>query len=66
MRLEFGKSNRAIPLLHRNGYSYKITPHNERMRRVDVRSFSKHGPYKIAAVMPFPDEIVKMKSSCQE
>jgi hypothetical protein len=63
LRREFGQSNRAIPLLHRNGYAYKITPHNERMRRVDVRSFLKHGPYKIAAAMPFPDEIAETNNT---
>jgi len=56
-RDELNKKRRAVILLHRNGYAYKITTHNERMRRVDVESMLKFGPYKIAAKLPFPDEI---------
>lgn len=57
MRDKFNEARRAIPLLHRNGHTYKISTHNERMRRVDVASLPKYGPYKLAAKMPFPDEI---------
>lgn len=56
MRDEFNEKRRAIPLLHRNGHYYKISTHNERMRRVPVDSFSKFGPYKWTAELPFPDE----------
>ncbi|MEN8172442.1 MAG: hypothetical protein ABFS03_06125 [Chloroflexota bacterium] len=56
MRKIFSKKGRAIPLLHRNGRAYKITPHNERLRRADAASFSKFGPYAIADWLPFPDE----------
>lgn len=56
MRDAFNEQRRAIPLLHRNGYAYKISTHNERMRRVPVESLTKFGPYKLAAEMPFPDE----------
>ncbi len=57
MRDEFNKLRRAIPLLHRDGHAYKISSHNERMRRVPVESMPKFGPYKLAAQMPFPDEV---------
>lgn len=57
MREVFSSQKRAIPLLHRNGHTYKISPGNERMRRVDPKSLPKHGLYKIAAAMPFLDEI---------
>ena len=57
MRDIYKKKRRAIPLLHRNGFSYKITPGNERMRRVPSNGFSKFGVYKITAEMPFPDEL---------
>jgi len=57
MRKIFQKMRRAIPLLHRNGLAYKITPHNERLRRVDIATFPKFGPYAIADLLPFPDEI---------
>jgi hypothetical protein len=57
MREEFKELRRAIPLLHRNGFAYKISTHNERMRRVPVETLPKYGDYKLAASMPFPDEI---------
>ncbi|MEN8243199.1 MAG: hypothetical protein ABFS17_14910 [Chloroflexota bacterium] len=56
MRDEFKKLRRAIPLLHRNGQAYKISSHNERMRRVTFDKFSKFGPYKWTADLLFPDE----------
>lgn len=55
MRDTFNEQRRAIPLLHRNGYAYKISTHNERMRRVPIEKMPKFGPYKLAAEMPFPD-----------
>jgi len=57
MRSAFEGFRRAIPLLHRNGHVYKISPKVERMRRVERESLSKFGVYKIAASMPFPDEM---------
>lgn len=57
MRDEFNQVRRAIPLLHRNGFAYKISTHNERMRRVPVDKLPKFGPYKLAEQMAFPDEI---------
>jgi hypothetical protein len=58
MRDEFNEKRRAIPLLHRNGNAYKISTHNERMRRVPVESFCKFGPYKWTAELLFPGEEV--------
>ncbi|MEK6222439.1 MAG: hypothetical protein N2D54_09350 [Chloroflexota bacterium] len=57
MRGVYNKKQRAIPLLHRNGQNYKITTTNEKMRRIPVEKFPKYGPYKLTALMPFPDEI---------
>jgi hypothetical protein len=57
MRRVFQGYRRAIPLLHRNGHVYKVSPRNERIRHVQVESLPKFGPYKIAASMPFPDEM---------
>lgn len=54
MRRVFGQRQRAIPLLHRNGKCYKITPHNGRMRRVEPQAFGLHGVYKIVEKLPFP------------
>jgi hypothetical protein len=56
MRRIFGRRRRAIPLLHRNGGCYKITPRNGRLRRISPESLPKFGPYLAAAQMPFPDE----------
>ena len=57
MRRAFQRGRRAIPVLHRNGYVYKITPVNEHMRRVPARRLPSFGPYKIAKRLPFPDEV---------
>jgi len=57
MRRVFGRRRRAIPLLHRNGNAYKIAPGSGRKRRVTPEEMPKFGPYKIAAEMPFPDEL---------
>ncbi len=56
MRRLFRRRRRAIPLLHRNGNAYKVTPTNGRMRRVLLESLPKFGPYRIAEELPFPDE----------
>lgn len=57
MRRHFSRRKRAIPLLHRDGGCYKINPRTERLRCVQPESLPKFGPYKIAALMPFPDEM---------
>jgi hypothetical protein len=57
MRRAFGRKRRAIPLLHRNGQAYRLTPRNGRLRRTSLESFSKFGPYRLAARLPFPDEV---------
>ena len=57
MRRVFQAHRRAIPLLHRNGGVYKVTPHNERLRRTSPDQLPIFGPYKLAAILPFPDEL---------
>ncbi len=57
MRQTFAQARRAIPVLHRNGGTYKISPRSERMRRVQPDSLPKFGPFKIADVLLFPDEM---------
>ena len=57
MRRIFSRRRQAIPLLHRNGFAYKVTSRNGRRQRVDIARLPKFGPYKIAAELPFPDEI---------
>jgi hypothetical protein len=56
MRDMFSRERRAIPLLHKDGRFYKISPNNERMRRVQAADLPKFGPYKIAQQLPFPGE----------
>ncbi len=55
-RRVYGRKHRAIPVLHRNGYTYKITPRNGRMRHIPLEALPKFGLYKIADSLPFSDE----------
>jgi hypothetical protein len=45
MRRVFSRWGRSVPVLHRNGNAYKVTPKNGRLRRVEAESFPKHGVY---------------------
>jgi hypothetical protein len=56
MRDLFIRSKRRIPLLHRNGFGYKISPRSERIRRFPKQEFPKFSVYKIAGTLLFPDE----------
>jgi hypothetical protein len=56
MRRTFQSRRRTIPMLHRDGYTYKINPATEKMGRVAPASLPKYGPYKIADELLFPDE----------
>jgi len=56
MRRTFQSRRQTIPLLHRDGYTYKISPATEKLHRVAPESFPKYGPYKIADALLFPDE----------
>ena len=57
MRRVFGRRKRTIPLLHRNGNVYKVSPRNGRLRKINSADLPKFGPYDIAARFPFPDEV---------
>ncbi|MGE5223550.1 MAG: hypothetical protein ACM3PY_14025 [Omnitrophica WOR_2 bacterium] len=57
MRRIFSRRHRTIPLLHRNGKAYKISPGSGRMRCVSTAQLPKFGPYQIASMLPFPDEL---------
>ena len=57
MRRVFTRRRRTIPLLHRDGYTYKISPRTGKLRQVDAGSLPKYGPYKIMSQLPFPDEL---------
>jgi len=56
MRRVFGQRHRAIPLLHRNGWVYRISPGSGRLRRAQPDRLPKFGPYRIAARLPFDAE----------
>jgi len=58
MRRVFGRKHRPIPLIDSNGLFYKITPRSGRMRRVRANQMSNFGPYRLAAQLPFPDELL--------
>jgi hypothetical protein len=45
MRYHFATRRRRIPLLHRNGAAYLISPVSERMERVSPGRLPKFGPY---------------------
>ncbi len=46
MRAEFIKRRRRIPILHRNGSAYLLSPKSERLSPVNPNQFRKFGPYK--------------------
>lgn len=46
MRAHFLERKRRIPILHRNGGVYLLSPASERMVRVEVGKLPKFGPYK--------------------
>jgi hypothetical protein len=46
MREHFAGLRRRIPLLHRNGGFYLLSPASERMARVTTERFPQFGPYK--------------------
>lgn len=57
MRRVFAQVRRTIPLLHRDGQSYKLSPKTERLRLVPPTHFPKYGPYQISDALLFPDEL---------
>jgi hypothetical protein len=56
LREQYSSRRRTIPLLHRDGKFYKVSPGNEGMCEVSVEELPKYGPYKVAAELLFPDE----------
>lgn len=46
MRREFANRKRRIPLLHRNGKDYLLSPKNERLTRVNASAFRRFQPYR--------------------
>ena len=46
MREAFAAKKRRIPLLHRNGGYYLVSPTNERLYRTNPEHFRRFGPYR--------------------
>ncbi|HZW05069.1 MAG TPA: hypothetical protein VFF68_14140, partial [Anaerolineaceae bacterium] len=46
MRAHFAARRRRIPILHRNGSDYLLSPHSERLQRVSPDRFRQFGPYR--------------------
>jgi hypothetical protein len=46
MRERFGVERRRIPILHRRGGWYLLSPASERMTRADPQRLPKFGPYR--------------------
>lgn len=56
MRLVFSQRRRMIPLLHRQGGAYKISPRTGKLKRVAPHLLPKFGPYQVADLLPFPED----------
>ena len=46
MREEFIRRRRRIPILHRNGGDYLLSPKSGRLERVDAGAYRKFCPYR--------------------
>jgi hypothetical protein len=46
MRTLFVEKRQRIPILHRNGQDYLLSPGDERLRRADLRHWRKFGQYR--------------------
>ena len=46
MRSEFARLRRRIPLLHRNGGNYLLSPNSDRLHRVEPSAFRQFGYYQ--------------------
>jgi len=47
LRLAFLLTKRRIPVLHRNGGYYLMSPKSEKLYRINPLKFQKHGAYKL-------------------
>jgi hypothetical protein len=45
MRLVFKQQKRRIPLLHRNGNNYLLSPKSERLQKMPIAHYKKFGVY---------------------
>jgi hypothetical protein len=49
MRAAFAAQRRRIPILHRNGKDYLLSPTSERLQRAVTGDFRKFGPYRLGS-----------------
>jgi hypothetical protein len=47
MREHFSANGRRIPILHRNGGTYLLSPGSDRLRRIDPDRLPQFGPYRM-------------------
>lgn len=57
LRMKSEKEDSAITILDAQGELFEISPSSGRKQKTTSEDISKFGPYKIAAMLPFPDEI---------
>ncbi len=57
MRRSFSQRGEQIPLLHRDGSTYLVSPGDGKLLPVNAHELPRFGPYAVAAQLPFPDEI---------
>ncbi|MCE5209182.1 MAG: hypothetical protein LLG42_12840 [Chloroflexi bacterium] len=46
LRIEYAQRRQRIPILHRNGHNYLLSPLSERLRIVPAGGFRRYGPYR--------------------
>jgi hypothetical protein len=46
MRAHYAAQKRRIPILHRNGGNYLLSPNSERLQRIKPDQFRRFGPYR--------------------
>lgn len=57
LRMSAEQEDSEITILDNQGKLYEISPSSGRKQNTTDEDLSKFGPYKIAAMLPFPDEI---------
>jgi hypothetical protein len=56
IRRVYSQSRRRIHILHRDGKTYAISPHSEKIEEITSQSLPRFGIYQLIAELTFPDE----------
>ncbi len=56
MRKEYARQRRRIPMIDLYGVILSIDPGRETMKPIKTNRLPMYGPYRLAALLPFPDE----------